>query len=157
MREVRYELRVLGSGFRAQAMVKVRDVKTETELRRELAQKEQERDGVGAAGDRDDDGSGREEVVLTHEREDGRADRSGGRQRWLGRDLNPGPEAYESSALPLSYPAGTQMVPAQAASSSWRDARNSSSVRPPFLRLHGPHAGKMLSIELLPPRESGVR
>src|SRR5712692_4412689 len=87
-------------------MVEVRDVEIEAELRRQLAQQEQEGDGVGAPGDRDDDGSGREKVVLTHEREDGRADRASGRQRWLGRDLNPGPEAYESSALPLSYPAG---------------------------------------------------
>src|SRR5438132_9116217 len=85
-------------------MVKVRDVKTETELRRELAQKEQERDGVGAAGDRDDDGSGRQEVVLTHEREDGRADRSSGRQRWLGWESDPRPGGYESPALTPELP-----------------------------------------------------
>ena len=51
-------------------MVEVRDVEVEAELRREIGQEEDERGGVGAAGDRDDQWSGREEVVLTHEGED---------------------------------------------------------------------------------------
>ena len=87
-------------------MVVVRDVQIEAELRGEIGEEQEERRGIRAAGHGDDERPGREEVVRTHEREDGGADRSGGGQRWLGRDLNPGPEAYESSALPLSYPAG---------------------------------------------------
>src|SRR3982074_1694804 len=138
-------------------MVEVRDVKVEAEVWREVSQEEEQRGGVRAAGHRDDGRSGREEVVLTHEGEDRGADRSSGRQRWLGRDSNPGPEAYESSALPLSYPAGSSSVSAQAAPPPRRAARNSSSVRLPFFRLHGPQAGKMLAIELAPPRASGVR
>src|SRR5712692_9409846 len=38
-----------------------------------------------------------------------------------------------------------------------RSARNSDSVFVPFFRLHDKHAGRMLSIELEPPRDNGIR
>jgi hypothetical protein len=41
--------------------------------------------------------------------------------------------------------------------SAARNARNSASVRLAFRKLHRAHAGKMLSIEFEPPRDSGTR
>jgi hypothetical protein len=82
----------------------VRDVEVEAELGRETCQQEEQRGGVRAAGDRDDERSWWQEVVLTHEGEDRGADRSSGRQRWLGRDSDPGPVGYESTALTAELP-----------------------------------------------------
>ena len=93
-------------------MVVVGDVEIEAEIGGEAAQQEEECHGVGAAGDRDDERSGREEVVLTHEREDRCADRSRRLQRWLEGDSDPRQTAYESAALPLSYPASTRFYDA---------------------------------------------
>src|SRR5207244_6614605 len=105
LREVRHELRVLRRCARPQAMVEVRDVEIEAQLWGEVVEEEEQRRRIRAAGHGDDERPGREEVVRTHEREDGGADRSSGRQRWLGWDSDPRPMAYESTALPLSYPA----------------------------------------------------
>ena len=92
-------------------MVVVGDVEVEAEVGREAAQQKEQRDRVGAARDRDDERTGRQKVVRTHEREDRGADRSRCLQRWLGWDSDPRSVGYESTALgQLSYPAARSMI-----------------------------------------------
>jgi hypothetical protein len=161
LREVRDELRVLRGFARAQAVVEVRDVEVEAELRREVTDEQEERGRVRAAGHRHDEGTGREEVVLAHEGEDCGADRSGGGQRWLGWESDPRSGGYESPALTTELPSRradcTCALRQAAPRSPSIDRLNSASVMVRFFRLQGPHAGRMLSIELAPPRDSGVR
>ena len=152
--------RVLGGRARAQAMVEVRDVQVEAELRREAAQQKEERGGVRAAGDRDDDRSGRQEVVLTHEGEDRGADRSSGRQRWLGWDSDPRPVGYESTALgQLSYPAARSLILERFRDSIPRRRRNSISGHSRFASVARAAGREGCSRRTVtsPPRTRGTR
>ena len=84
-------------------------------------------------------------------------------QRWLGRDLNPRPRAYESLALPTELPSQglwsthSRVEGVPASRSEARRRRNSSSVFWCFLPLQLLHAGRIFSMKLVPPRDSGTR
>src|SRR2546428_3473941 len=150
-------------------MVEVRYVEDEAELLTQLGEDEREGRGISAAGDRDDERTWSEDAVTACVRADGADDRAwrGRGHQWLGSDLNRRPRAYESLALPTELPSRESQFYLRRLtriygdclllSSAARRARNSSSVIWCLRALQRPHAGRMLSIALLPPRESGMR
>lgn len=80
-------------------MVEVRDMQHEAEIPRELGEDEQERGGVGATGDGDEEGAWTEERVVARELPDGLDGLTRDGHWWLGWDLNPRSGGYESPAL----------------------------------------------------------
>ena len=162
--ELRDERRVRSGRARTRAVIEVRDVKHEADVVAQLREEERERGRVGAAGDREDERTGTEDLVGARVGTDGAENR--GRENhchwWLGADSNRRPVGYESTALgQLSYPAACarddHSIGVAARRSASRRARNSVSVIWPFCVLHVRHAGSTLSIAFVPPRDSGIR